>query len=197
MILLIGFPKSGTTSFDTLFRQLGYTTYHWKKGSEYIGTLIRNNKRNGRPLLTGFAPDDCITQMDVCISSTDCYWPQFVDLEQLYNENKGAIFILNKRAPVKILQSFKKWNDYNGRLYRYNPELIADKTDTGFLEFVVDHYSRVETFFVARPGAKFVTYDIEADTLDKLGCYIDLKGITKFPFENKNPRRGGPYTGGP
>ena len=187
MILLVGFPKSGTTSFNTLFSQLGYATYHWKKGAQYIGTIIRNNKRGGRRLLTGFAPTDCITQMDVCMSSADCYWPQFVDLEQLYNENKDAIFILNKRAPEKILQSFKKWNNYIGRLHRYNPELVSDKTDKGFLDFVVNHYSRVETFFAERPDAKFVTYDIEADTLDKLGRYIDLKEVTEFPFENKNP----------
>ena len=39
---------------------------------------------SSRPLLEGFAKDDCITQMDVCLSEELCYWPQVVDFEQLY-----------------------------------------------------------------------------------------------------------------
>ena len=45
--------------------------------------------------------------MDVCVNTKHCYWPQIVDYRQIYNENKDAIFILNKRDPKKILNSFK------------------------------------------------------------------------------------------
>lgn len=31
MIILIGLPKSGTSSFQKLFTSLGYSSYHWKK----------------------------------------------------------------------------------------------------------------------------------------------------------------------
>lgn len=45
MIILLGLPKSGTTSFHELFKKLGYKSYHWKKGNNYIGKMIENNKK--------------------------------------------------------------------------------------------------------------------------------------------------------
>ena len=44
MIILIGFPKSGTSSFQKLFTDIGYKSYHWKKGNNYIGKLIYDKK---------------------------------------------------------------------------------------------------------------------------------------------------------
>jgi hypothetical protein len=186
MILLIGFPKSGTTSFQSLFHKLGYKSIHWQCDKGYIGTIIQSNKHNHLPLLSGFDKYDCITQMDVCISEKHCYWPQLTDYQQLYYENQDAVFILNKRDPEKILSSFKRWSNYDKRLYKYNPELIPTPTDNGFIELVKKHYNDVETFFSNQCGAKFISYDIENDTLDKLKPYIDTKNIVEFPKENTN-----------
>ena len=185
MILLIGLPKSGTTSFNALFTSLGYRTYHWRKGGDFIGTLIRGNKQNRRPLLEGFKPEDCITQMDVCVSEEHSYWPQVVDYERLYFENPQAVFILNKRDPQRILASFKKWSDYDQRLYRFNPELVETKTDDGFIRFVEDHYQKIEAFFAAHPNSKFISYDVETDRLEKLRRYIDIMNFDAFPHKNK------------
>ena len=40
MIILLGFPKSGTTSFQKLFSELGYNSYHWRKNNQYIGEMV-------------------------------------------------------------------------------------------------------------------------------------------------------------
>ena len=189
MILLIGFPKSGTSSFQQLFTECGYKTVHWKYGNKYIGTIIKNNKKNNRPLLTGFEKIDGITQMDVCISPEDCYWPQIVDYKQLYYENRDAVIILNKRNPTELLNSFKNWKSYDERLYKYNPELITDKSDKGFIQFVQNHYNAIEQFFASLPTAKFISYDINQDTIDKLTKYIDLKGKTSLPKINVNIKK--------
>lgn len=188
MILLIGFPKSGTSSFQELFTLLGYKTIHWKCKEGYIGTIIKNNKNRKLPLLTGLQHYDSITQLDVCVSKSDNYWPQLIDFKQLYYENKDAIIILNKRSPEKILSSFKQWNNLYERLYTYNPELISNKTDEGFIEFVEKYYNDVETFFNLIPEAKFIVYDIENDTIDKLTKYIDIKNISVFPKCNVNTK---------
>ena len=45
MIILLGLPKSGTSSFQELFLNLGYNSYNWKKGNKYIGKMIENNKK--------------------------------------------------------------------------------------------------------------------------------------------------------
>lgn len=189
MIILIGFPKSGTSSFHKLFEQLGYNSYHWKKDDEYIGMMIYKNKINNKPLLNDFLETDVITQMDICINKQNCYWPQLVDYKQLYKENPESIFILNKRNPEKLLDSFKRWNKLDERLYKYNPELINDKTDAGFINFVNKFYKDVEYFFSLNPTSKFLSYDINDDKIEKLKKYIDIKGIKEFPKENVNTKK--------
>lgn len=190
MILIVGLPKSGTTSFTKLFSNAGYNTVHWKISQGYIGKIIQQNKINNKPLLTGLTKFDCITQMDVCIDHDHAYWPQVSDYKDLYYQNPDAIFILNKRDPSKVLSSFKRWKKYDKRydkrLFTYNPELINDKTDSGFINFVKDHYNNIETFFSSNPEAKFIIFDIEEDSVEKLEKYIDLKGQKVFPRCNVN-----------
>ena len=46
MIILLGLPKSGTTSFTMLLNDLKICNkvYHWRKDKEYIGKIINDNK---------------------------------------------------------------------------------------------------------------------------------------------------------
>lgn len=185
MIILLGFPKSGTCSFQKLFIELGYNSYHWTREGEYIGTMIHKNKQMNKLLLNDFINTDVITQMDVCIDKNNAYWPQISDYEQLYNENPNAIFILNKRDPTKLLLSFKMWGELNKRMHMYNPELLNNMSDESFIELVIKHYTNIELFFSRLQNSKFITFDIEKDKLKK---YIDLKHVTKFPHENINLR---------
>ena len=188
-IILLGFPKSGTSSFQKLFTQLGYKSYHWRKGNKYIGVMIKENYINNKPLLNDFSDKDVITQMDVCIDKDNAYWPQILHYRQIYEENKNSIFILNKRNPKQLLDSFKGWKNLNKRLYNYNPELIYDKTDNGFINFVLKFYNEVEEYFSQHTESKFLTYDIDNDTIDKLKPYIDIKNIKLFPKKNVNKKR--------
>jgi hypothetical protein len=187
MIILVGFPKTGTSSFQNLFVLLGYKSiHHTTFEGKYIGSIIKQNKNNKLPLLTSLEKYDCITQIDVCVSNEDCYWPQIVDYKQLYYENKEAIFILNKRNPIKLLSSFKRWYNLYERFYNYNPEIINNKTDEGFINFVNDHYKNVEDFFNSEKNSKFIVYDIDNDNINKLKKYIDIKNISVFPKKNVN-----------
>jgi hypothetical protein len=186
MIILLGFPKSGSTSFQKLFTDLGYNSYHHNKNNKYIGTIIKNNKINNKPLLSNFNKNDVITQMDVCIDKNNAYWPQLIDYKQLYYENIDSIFILNKRNPQNLLSSFKRWKSLDKRLFKYNPELVVNNTDEAFIELFNNHYKNIEQFFSSQSDAKFIIFDIENDNLEKLKCYIDLKDIKIFPKENIN-----------
>lgn len=187
MIILLGLPKSGTTSFNELFKQLGYNTVHWRYKKKYIGMIIKKNKELGKPLLDTLDVD-CITQMDVCLSNNIVYWAQIIDYERIYEENQNAIFILNKRNPEKVLKSFKNWNNYLERLFKFSGELIENKTDAGFIDFVIKHNNNIEEFFKDKESAKFISYDIENDNIEKLSAFIDLKNITCFPHKNKNKK---------
>lgn len=187
MIILLGLPKSGTSSFQYLFEYLGYKSYHWKKENNFIGTMIKQNKINNLPLLNDFLDNDAITQMDVCVDKNNCYWPQIVDYKQIHTENPDSIFILNKRNPEELLLSFKRWRNLNERMSTYNPELIFDKTDEGFINFVNQFYTDVEEYFTFYSNVKFITYDINIDNIEKLKKYIDIKDLNTFPKINTNP----------
>ena len=185
-ILLVGLPKSGTSSFQYLFQVLGMKSYHWDyRHGKKIGTIMKENKENNRKLLEGIEDWDCITQMDVCWSNSENYWPQISDLERLYEENKDCIFILNRRAPEKILTSWKNWGKMDERLYRFNPELIEQKNDEGLLKWFENHFETVETFFTkTNRDSKFISFDIEKDSIEKLKKYIDIKEFKSFPKKN-------------
>ena len=193
MIIILGMPKSGTSSFQELFEKLGYKSYHWKKGTRYIGKMIENNKKNKKPLLCDFLDTDVITQMDVCVGKDNCYWPQIVDYKQIINENSNSIFILNKRNPEEILSSFKRWCRDEGnlltRLFTYNSEIITNKTDKGFIEFVIKFYLEIELYFKENQNLKFISYDINNDKVEKLKKYIDIKEISTFPKKNINKKK--------
>jgi len=196
MIFLLGFPKSGTSSFHSLFEQLGYESYHWQYDDQYIGNIMKENINNGFPLLTGILnkfPNTklCLTQMDVCISEKDNFWPQITHFKQLYSENPHSVFILNKRNINNLLSSFKKWHNLDKRMLQYNSELFKDIDETltddeKLLTLFTNHYENVENFFASHPDSKFISYQIDYDTIDKLNQIIDIKNISTFPYENKN-----------
>lgn len=185
-ILLVGLPKSGTTSFQHLFETLGMRSYHHDYRNRSIGVIMKNNKKNKKKLLDGIEDWDCITQMDVCQSFYKNYWPQVSDLKQLYEENKDCVFILNRRDPEKMLSSWKRWKKYDKRFYLFNPELIEEKNDQGLVKWFIKHFDNVEKFFATKPNVKFISFDIEKDSIKKLKKYIDIKGITEFPKKNQN-----------
>ena len=189
MIILIGFPKCGTISFQHLFKLLGYRSYHYTKNGQYIGMMIKKNKTENKPLLNDFCDTDVITQMDVCLNKNTSYWPQIIDYEQLHKENLDSIFILNKRDPKALLNSFQNWNELDKRIYKYDPEIVSNKTDEGFIEFVETFYKDVENYFSKYPESKFITFDIENDDVTKLKKYIDIKDIKIMPHKNKNTNK--------
>ena len=109
---------------------------------------------------------------------------KIIDYEQLHKENLDSVFILNKRDPKKLLKSFKNWKKMDKRLYEYSPEIVINKTDEGFIEFVEKFYKDIENYFSKYPKSKFITFDIEKDNVKKLEKYIDT--LKEMPHKNKN-----------
>ena len=193
LVILLGFPKSGTSSFQKLFSDLGYKSYHWNSEKGYVGVIIRENITSGRKPFSGFYSDDdedvAFTQMDICVSPKENVWPQMDYLNEIYEEYPHAVYILNYRKPERIAKSFRRWGDLMPRFRKYNSHLFLDKNeennDFEFEGIVYTHFENVNRFF-SEKDAKFVVYDIENDELEKISKYVDIKGITRFPHENKN-----------
>ena len=199
-ILLIGFPKSGTCSFQALFQKLGFESYHQMYHGTPIARIIQQNLENQKPLLEGFPQgkdvDMALTQLDYCHEDL-AFWPQLSHFPQLYHENKDAYFILNKRNPDDLLRSFQRWYGLDKRILRLNPELFhqatSDNDDEKLLTLFRQHYEKVESFFEALPDARFLTFDIttgnKKENIDKLLTFLRLENLKdmEFPHENKNP----------
>lgn len=195
-IFLLGLPKSGTMSFQYLFESLGMRSIHQlTKDNKQIAMIVKQNKLNKLPLFSGVEDFDCITELNVCYSENENYWPQIHDFKQIYNEHPNALFILNKRNKLKILNSFKNWN-YQGvplydRFLKYNPDIIPEASEEAFLKFIDNHYSKIVNFFTQIPEANFVEFDIEKDNLKKLNVFFDTGEFSKLPKKNsrKNQER--------
>ncbi len=117
MIILVGLPKSGTTSFNDLFLDIGIKSHHFRINdkiypqyrNKLIGQLIRKNYISNKPLLS-FIPEKDYTQ--TAITETNCFlkeweycWPQIEYLDILYKENPDALFILHTRNIYKMVSS--------------------------------------------------------------------------------------------
>ena len=174
-IILLGFSKSGTSSFHKLFQDLGMISLHYEvtinNQKIHIGSVMLENKNNGRNLFHGIEAD-CITEMNFTLSSIQSYFPQIVDYERLYEENKESIFILNRRNPITLLKSFKKWTSHDKTILNNNPELFnqsIENDDDKILDMIERHYSNIVSFFSDK---KFIDFDIEHDDISKLNLYI-------------------------
>lgn len=198
LVLLLGFPKSGTSSFNDLFKSLKFKTYHQIFDHTHdIGAMIQSNYNQNKRLLC-FLDDKkhenyshvCITQMDSHHKLLG-FFPQNTHLSQIYDENPDAIFILNVRDPLELLNSMRNWGTYDKRLLQKNPELFDNTTgtdDARTIQMINNHYTKVEKFFENK-DAKFIKFDINTDKVSKLNKYIDLKTITRFPHSNKNRKK--------
>lgn len=184
MIILLGFPKSGTTSFQSLFTQCGYKSAHWFYNGEYIGKLIDNNIKSNKKMLHGINVD-AITQMDVCLNHDLSFWHQVTNFKDLYYQYPDAIYILNMRNTEKLYKSFKNWGEYDKRIINYSPQFHLN--DNNLQDFFNKHYHNVLTFFNNQPSSKFIAFDIENDNIEKLRKYIKIPlNIKSLPHKNKN-----------
>ena len=53
-----------------------------------------------------------------------------------------------------LVKNIKKKLDK--RLYDYSPEIVINKTDEGFIEFVEKFYKDIENYFSKYPKSKFI-----------------------------------------
>ena len=202
MIILLGFPKTGTISFQYLFKKLGYKSYHqiYKEG-QWISKLMMNQISLERNLLD-FIPKDernitCLTQMDHCLYDKDNnfinFWPQLSHYKELYYQNEDSIFILNKRNTSDLLLSFKNQFCQGISLYdrfiKHNKNLFSKECtdDENMLNLFENHYKNIIEFFTKKKS-KFIIYDLNTDNINKIKKYIDIKDIKEFPHKHKTKK---------
>lgn len=201
-IFLLGFPKSGTTSFTTLLNNLNYSVGHYTyktnksthnlNDNKYIGELMYKAYNENKNLLYYLQDLDAITQMDVLIPNLDLdYIPQIELFKQLYSQYPNANFILNTRPINDLIKSMEKWGNkvfgenlgkriINSNLYNKSG---LPKNKEGLYQFIENHYNNVRLFF--KNKLRFLEYDIINDNITKLNDFLDVNELS-FTHSNKN-----------
>jgi len=195
LIILLGFPKSGTTSLGLFFKHLGYNVIgHTTKTNRFVGMKIKDNYINGRVLLDGIVDPqqkNILTQLDCCYSNDIVSWPQIELYEHIYNQNKNALFILNKRNPNSILKSFKNQNHMDKRFLDFflkidynSANCDVTQNDGLIIEFIKTHYNIIETFFKNKNN--FVSFFLESFDNNYFNNFMYIPNNLQLPISNTN-----------
>lgn len=194
-VLVVGFPKSGTSTLDRALRESGLRCAHWKHDGLPVGQLIYDGWfTTGDPLayLRGI---DAVTQMDFCHPSRGLnYWPNLdiallLAIRRLY---PGMRFVLNLRPARDTADSFARWNSLVPRILRSDiPGLPRGYGSSGadLVRWIDNHVAALQEIFAQDP--QFLTIDItlpEAPAL--LGAFLG-RDIPWWGVANANRIRPG------
>ena len=180
MIIVIGLPKSGTTSFNYLFQQLGYNTIHShnENHSIIVGELIELAYKNNKPLLYYIEEKgiNVISELSYSLNKKK-YWPQFNYIIYIIETYEDNIYILNKRNIIDHIKCLEHFN--------IDKIILSDNNFDISIENVIENFYISIKNKLIEFNRKFIEYDIDIDNIDKLKEYIDIKDIIKFPHLNK------------
>ena len=190
LIILIGFPKAGTSSLHHLFKQLGMDSSHGGAGDPgCLGDILRTKYESTGNLLDDAPPDAAWCELTGPWHWPRLFFPQLL-FRQMAEERPDTLFILNYRNPDSLLSSWRRWSpNLCEAMLKYRSDLLQSykgSADARMKAFMVRHYCDVRSFFAERSDLKFIEIDIEDGNIEPLGRYLDLGGITKLPHCNKN-----------
>jgi len=180
-LMVIGFPKSGTTSITRALRLSGLKAAHWKnEQKKYVGSLIYHAVLNREDPLENLREYDAITQPDVCVPAHKVsLWPQldFAVLSMIRRAHPTCWFLLNYRRPEAIADSMMRWEGMVDRLTVSDipglPATVGGQR-RHLIRWIENHFAACRLFFANDPY--FAEIDIEApDVPERLGAMLGIK----------------------
>jgi hypothetical protein len=170
-ILVMGMPKTGTTSIQRFFQCNRTDVSHWmcsvKDRNELTmcGKIIQSNIEQGLPPFHTMN-HAVYAQMDYVDYDGSCYFPQVEALEELHKYYPNATMILNTRNITKWVASVRNYHQMGQRFVSCNmtglPSGVGDR-DKELIEFVERHYENIRRFVRRHPSHRLVEIDIESD----------------------------------
>ena len=172
--LVLGLPKSGTSSIRSFFSCGGHNVSHWTCGRQpgllfgsravFCADCVRENLRRRQPALDGCGGFDVYSQLDHIHPPDACFFPQVSALEALSQDYSSATLILNVRPVNRWLRSIKSWYRHGSMAERMAscdlPGLMSG-SDGDLKAWYVQHIRRVRRFAAARPCHRLVEVHIE------------------------------------
>lgn len=190
-ILVIGFPKSGTSTIDRALRESGLVTAHWRWRGRPVGQLIYEGWFEGGDPFARLAGVDAVTQMDFCQPRREgSYWPNLdiallIAIRELHPECR---LILNARKVEATSASMARWHDFTERLTQADiTGLPAGRgADDGERAIWIEaHHAALRRVF--RDDPLFLDLDIAApEAPGRLAAFIG-RDLPWWGVENANP----------
>lgn len=184
-LMVIGFPKSGTTSITAALELAGVRCAHWRyDANNFVGELIYRSLLAGDDPFASLGEFEAITQADACVPALNVnVWPNldFSALIAIRRAHPTCHFLLNYRRPEAICESIEKWPNLQSRLTASNiPGLPRGfGGERGHLRtWIENHFDACRTFFAK--DEHFSEIDIESpDAPERLGSAIGVP-ITRW-----------------
>jgi hypothetical protein len=163
-ILVVGLPKTGTSTVHNFFKKSGYSSSHYKCNESYFcGMCFKSAIKSGKPPLASCGGYEVYAQMDV-ENTGQCHFPQITDLEILHEEAPNATFILSTRNMTHWATSVRNWvggvRSMAGRLAK-----CEEGPKTRFPDDLIvwhhAHLERIREFVRTHPSHTLVEIDIE------------------------------------
>lgn len=191
-LMVIGFPKSGTTSITTALDASGVRSAHWLTDNKrFVGALIYKAVLNGQDPFAELGEYEAITQADACVPHLNVnVWPNldFSILRAIRRAHPECLFVLNFRRPEAICTSIEKW-PYMQKRFEISdipglPRGIGGKREH-LMVWIENHFDACRTYFAR--DERFLEIDIEKpDAPDLLGNAL---GITISDWGDIKPER--------
>lgn len=158
----------------------GLRTAHWRTPRGFCGKLIYESFLAGEDPLAQLTPDyDVIAQADVCRGRGENFWPNldFNMLCAVRRHHPECLFVLNRRAPEKIVSSIARWSDLRKRITNADipglPRGFGGK-DQHLLTWIEGHHAACATVFGNDPH--YLDLDIEAsDARERLSAAMGIE----------------------
>lgn len=192
MLVIVGFPKSGTTTIHEALKRAGLKCVHWKRGEAPVGELVyRGWFETGDPFAF-LSVCDALTQMDYCVPPRN-YWPN-LDIALLLamrRTHPGTKFVLNYRDPQATAASMGRWGDLQGRMTRCAipglPRGVGTRQED-LVRWIDAHIRAIREVFAGSDD--FLELDIASETArDDLGRFIGRE-LPWWGVANRNVRTG-------
>jgi hypothetical protein len=196
-LMVIGFPKSGTTTITRALEASGLKAAHWlDQSGRHVGALIYDALHNGLDPFANLSGYDAVTQADVCLPDYNInYWPNldFSVLRAIRRAHPRCLFVLNYRRPEAIADSIARWPGLQRRLK--SAEIPGLPRGYGgqsshLIIWIQNHFDACRSFFGEDDA--FIQVDIERPEAPellgrKLGVQItgwgDFKPSARDPQE--------------
>lgn len=173
-VFVIGFSKTATTTLHKFFTNNGYRSVHWElPDGRFLAGVVVTNVLSNRPILAGI--DDYAVYSEFSYADGRIYLEANYFFRELYEAYPDAYFLLNVRETEGWIESRQRHVGRNKKGRGSLAERIAkayaatpDETTEIWRSYHALFHQQVREFFAARSEARFLEFDIERESPEKL-----------------------------